>query len=57
MKLWSIDESVAKQTLEVTSQLRKTDGDNNLSCNVSTNDQMLQYCQLQTHFFTDTFFL
>ena len=56
-KIWSIDENLAKETLKVTSQLRKTDGESKLSRNVSTNDRMLRYKRLSTHFFSDTFFV
>ena len=57
MKIWDIDEKVAKRTIEVTSQLNRTNMDNKLSRNVSTNDRMLRYRRLKTHFFSGTFFV
>ena len=57
MKIWSIDEQVAKRTLEITTQLKKSDGDSMLSRNVSTNDRMLRYRRLKSYFFSDTFFV
>ena len=56
-KIWRIDVETVKRTLQVTSQLRKQDGDNSLSRNVSTNDRMLRYKQTKCFFFTDTFYV
>ena len=42
-KFWGTDIKTARRTLEVTTQLRQQDSDSTLSCNFSTNDQMLSY--------------
>lgn len=56
-KLWKIDVPTAQRTLQVTSQLKKQDGDSKLSRNFSTNDRMLRYRRINCYFFTDTFFV
>ena len=56
-KIWKIDLDTAKRTLEVTSQRCKHDTGNPLTRNYSTNDRMLRYRRIKTHFFTDTFFV
>ena len=56
-KLWRIDIEAAKKTLEITTQLRKHEVDDPLTRNFSTNDRMFQYKRINTHFFTDTFFV
>ena len=56
-KIWKIDLDTAKRTLDVTSQRRKHDNNPTLSRNYGTNDRMLRYCRINTHFFTDTFFV
>ncbi len=56
-KVWKIDIQSAKDTLKVTSQRRKIDGNSNLSRNLSTNDRMLRYRRIKSYFFTDTFFV
>ena len=56
-KVWRIDVATAKRTLEVTTQLQHQDADSSLSRNFSTNDRMLRYKRINTHFFTDTFFV
>ena len=42
-KIWKIDYPTAAQTLEVTTQLNRQGGSNNLSWNFGTNDLMLGY--------------
>ena len=41
----------------MTSQLKKQDGQTNLSRNFSTNDRMLRYRRINDYFFSDTFFV
>ena len=53
-KIWMIDESLAKKTLEKTTQLCKHHTDSSLSRNFSTNDRMLRYRRLGSIFYTDT---
>jgi hypothetical protein len=55
-KVWKIDVKTAKRTIEVTAQLRQHEADATLSRNYSTNDRMLRYKRISSHFFTDTFF-
>jgi hypothetical protein len=57
LKVWKIDHNTAKRTLKVMSQRRKHEGDSTLSRNVSTNDRMIRYRRLNSHFFTDTMFV
>ena len=56
-KVWMIDIETARRTLDVTTQLRRQDGYSKLSRNLNTNDRMLRYRRINTHFFTDTFFV
>jgi hypothetical protein len=56
-KVWSIDEETATRTLNITTQLKQQEADGSLSRNFSTNDMMLRYKRIKTHFFTDTFFV
>ena len=54
-KVWRIDKNTADRTLECTTQLKKQDCEGDVSRNFSTNDRMLRYKRINTHFFTDTF--
>jgi hypothetical protein len=56
-KVWKIDVDTAKRTIDVTTQLRQHDADASISRNYSTNDRMLRYKRINSHFFTDTFFV
>ena len=56
-KFWCIDVEAANETLEITTKLRKHKVDGPLTRNFSTNDWVLQYQHINTHFFTDTFFV
>ena len=56
-KFWRIDVEATKQILEITTQLRKHEVDGPLIRNFSTNDRMLRYQRINTHFFTDVFFV
>jgi hypothetical protein len=55
--VWKIDVETAKRTIEVTTQLRQHEADASLSKNYSINDCMLRYKRINSHFFTDTFFV
>ena len=54
-KIWRIDEKAAKQTIEITSQLLKQEVTDKMPRNFGTNDRMLRYKRIKTHFFTNTF--
>jgi hypothetical protein len=56
-KVWKTDVDTAKRTIEVTTQLRQHEADASLSRNYSTNDRIVRYKQINSHFFTDTFFV
>ena len=45
-KIWKIDPDMVEKTPEVVSQLQKRYGDSSLSRNLSRNDRMLQYKQI-----------
>ena len=55
-KVFSIDEATAKRTINVTTQNVRREVDPSLNRNYPTNDRMLRYKRIQTHFFMDTFF-
>lgn len=54
-KIWSIDTDKAKRTIDVTSQLCKHGETDHLRRQFSTNDRMLRYKRINTHFFMDIF--
>ena len=54
-KVWRIDKDTASRTIDCTTQLKKHDESGDLSRNFSTNDRMLRYKRINSHFFTDTF--
>ena len=54
-KVFLIDKETADRTLKCTTQLCKHDTGGSLSRNFTTNDRMLRYKRINTHFFTDTF--
>jgi len=56
-KIWNISEDLASRGLEQTTQLNRQGADNDLSHHFSTNDRMLRYRQINSQFFTDTFFV
>ena len=56
-KIWNIKSDLAARTLDQTTQLNRTGGDNDLSRQFSTNDRMLRYKRINSQFFTDTFFV
>ena len=49
-KIWSIDIETAKKTIDLTSQHVKHEGSSHLKRWYSTNDRMLQYNRIGTHF-------
>ena len=55
-KIWRISWDDAKRTIDVTSQNSVRTQDPTLSRNYGTNDRMLRYKRINTHFFMDTFF-
>jgi hypothetical protein len=55
-KVWRIDLDTAKRTIDATTQLRPQAPIDSLSRNYPTNDRMLRYRRIHTHFFMDTFF-
>jgi hypothetical protein len=55
-KIWRISYDDAKRTIDVTSQRSVRTQDPTLSRNYGTNDRMLRYKRINTHFFMDTFF-
>ena len=56
-KVWGIDVETARRTIDVTSQHCKHDHPDHLRRQYSTNDRMLRYKRINTHFFMDTFFV
>jgi len=56
-KVWRIDEEIARRTIEVTTQLKQQDVDGSMSRNFSTNDRMIRYRRINSHLFTDAFFV
>ena len=56
-KIWRIDKDTAKRTIKNTTQLNRQDVNSKLSRNFGTNDRMLRYRRIKSHFFTDTFFV
>jgi hypothetical protein len=55
-KVWRINLDTAKRTIESTTQLRPQAKLNSLNRNYPTNDRMLRYKRIHTHFFMDAFF-
>ncbi len=56
-KIWRIPIDQAERTLDVTTQLNRQDANSSLSRNFGTNDRMLRYRRIKSHFFTDTFYV
>ena len=54
-KIWSIDIETAKRIIDLTSQHAKHEGRSHLKRRYSTNDRMLRYKRIRTHFCMDTF--
>ena len=55
-RLWKITTEEAQNTINQTSQHVVRTPTDHLSRNYSTNDRMLRYRRIQSHFFMDTFF-
>ena len=56
-KIWLIDTKMAERKLQVTTQLNQNGENNSLARNLGTNDRMLIYRRIKSHFFTDAFFV
>ena len=56
-KVWRINVDTVRRTLVITTQLKQQEMDGNLSRNFSTNNRMLRYRRINSHFFTDTLFV
>ena len=56
-KVWRIPHAEAQRTLDVTTQRNQQDADSSLARNFATNDRMLRYRRIRSHFFTDTLFV
>ena len=56
-KTWTISHEMAEKTIQITSQLKREGENTSLERNLGTNDRILRYRQLKSHFFTDTFFV
>ena len=50
MKFWRIDNTTAKQTINVMRQLARQDANTTLSRNFGTNDRMLRYRRIASYF-------
>lgn len=55
-KVFKIDQSIARRTLQATHQRVKRVQDATLDRSFSNNDRVLRYRHIDTHFFTDTMF-
>ena len=55
--IWTISHEIAVKTIERTSQLDREGENTSLVRNLGTNDRMLRYRRIKSHFFTDTFFV
>ena len=55
--IWQIKPDLVKKALNQTIQLCRKGEDNELSCQFSINNQMLQYKQINSQFYKDTFFI
>ena len=54
-KIWSINLETAKRTIGLTSEHIKHVGSDHLGRRYPTNDRMLRYKRIRSHFFMDTF--
>ena len=53
-KIWSINKEEADRTINCITQLKQQDTDGPISRRFSTNDRMLRYKRINSHFFTNT---
>ena len=56
-KVWRINVETARRPIDITTQLKQQETDGNLSRNLSTNDRVLRYRRINSHFFPDTLFV
>ena len=56
-KIWTISHEMAEKTIQIKSQLNREGENTSLERNLGTNDRMLRYRRIKSHFFTDTFFV
>ena len=56
-KIWTISHDMAVKTFARTSQLNREGENTSLARNLGTNDHMLRYRRINSHIFTDTFFV
>ena len=56
-KIWSIDHKMAEKTLQVTNQLNRNGDNTSLARNLGTNDPMLRYRSIKSHFSLTTCFV
>ena len=56
-KIWTISHEMAYKTIQITIQLNLEGENTSLEMNLGTNDRMLRYRRLKSHFFTDTLFV
>ena len=56
-KIWTISHEMAVKTIALMSQLNRERENTSLATNLGTNDRMLRYRWIKSHFFTDTFFV
>ena len=56
-RIWCVDIGTANETIDITSQLKQHDANGYLAMEYSTNDRMIRYKRIKSHFFTDTFYL
>ena len=55
--IWTISREMSVNTIALTSQLNREGENTSLARNLGTNDRMLRYRRIKSHFFTDTFFV
>ena len=55
--IWIISHEMAVKTIALTSQLNGEGENTSLAINLGTNECMLRYRWIKSHFFTDTFFV
>ena len=56
-KIWNVDIGLAEKAIHQNTHLNRKDHENDLTRMFNTNDRMLRYKRIQSHFFTDTFFV
>ena len=56
-KIWTVSHEMVEKTIQITSQLNQEGENTSLEINLGTNDRMLRYRRLKSHFFTEIFFV